>query len=224
MRVLIVDDHSMFCDGLKLLLKTLGVASHVAACTRADQAIALATDEPWDLILLDWNMGEGRASGGELIGQFMALQPQTRVVVISAESGARRVREAIDAGAVGFVPKEASSDLLIDAISVTSHGGIYLPATVLDDAQGWRDTSANFPLPESGSGPSMQQAYPGLTPRQADVLVCAVKGQSNKLIARALGISDGTVKQHLNAVYRELGVATRTEAIYLLARQGIRVF
>jgi len=224
MRVLIVDDHSMFCDGLKLLLKTLGVASHVAACTRADRAIALVTDEPWDLILLDWNMGEGRTSGGELIGQFMALQPQTRVVVISAESSVQRVREAIDVGAVGFVPKEASAELLIDAISVTSHGGIYLPATVLDEAPSWRDAAANSPLPTSGSGPSLQQAYPGLTPRQVDVLVCAVKGQSNKLIARALGISDGTVKQHLNAVYRELGVGTRTEAIYLLARQGIRVF
>lgn len=224
MRVLIVDDHLMFCDGLKLLLKTLGVASHVVACTRAEQAISLVKDEPWDLILLDWNMGEGRATGGELIGQFMALQPQTRVVVISAESSARRVREAVDAGALGFVPKEASAELLIDAISVTSHGGIYLPATVLNQTPSWRDTFSSAFLPELVSGPSLQQAYPGLTPRQADVLVCAVKGQSNKLIARALGISDGTVKQHLNAVYRELGVGTRTEAIYQLARQGIRVF
>jgi DNA-binding NarL/FixJ family response regulator len=224
MRVLIVDDHSMFCDGLKLLLKTLGVASNVAACTRVDQAIDLVKDEPWDLILLDWNMGAGMASGGELIGQFMALQPQTRVVVISAESGAQRVRQAVDAGAVGFVPKEASSDLLIDAISVTSHGGIYLPATVLDQTQRWSEAPQTAPVPEPNGGPSLQQAYPGLTPRQADVLVCAVKGQSNKLIARALGISDGTVKQHLNAVYRELGVTTRTEAIYRLARQGIRVF
>ena len=224
MRVLIVDDHSMFCDGLKLLLKTLGVASQVASCTRADQAMSLVKDEVWDLILLDWNMGEGRASGGELIGQFMALQPQTRVVVISAEASARRVREAIDAGAVGFVTKEASSELLIDAISVTSHGGIYLPVTVLDKAPAGNSTTEGGYAPEQGGGPSLQQAYPGLTPRQADVLVCAVKGQSNKLIARALGISDGTVKQHLNAIYRELGVATRTEAIYLLARQSIRVF
>jgi DNA-binding NarL/FixJ family response regulator len=224
MRVLIVDDHSMFCDGLKLLLKTLGVASQVATCTRADQAISLAKDEPWDLILLDWNMGQGVANGGELIGQFMALLPQTRVVVISAEANAGRVREAIDAGAVGFVPKEASSELLIDAISVTSHGGIYLPSTVLDKSQSRQDNATSTDSTESGSGPSLHQVYPGLTPRQADVLVCAVKGQSNKLIARSLGISDGTVKQHLNAIYRALGVSTRTEAIYLLARQGIRVF
>lgn len=218
MRVLIVDDHSMFCDGLKLLLKTLGVASHVASCTRADQAISLVKDEPWDLILLDWNMGAGSCGGAALIIEFMALQPQTRVVVISAESNARRVHEAIESGAVGFVPKEASSELLIDAIRITSHGGIYLPASVLALAAGAADDSpgeASLALPA---------AYPRLTPRQIDVLVCTVKGQSNKLIARDLGISEGTVKQHLNAIYRELDVATRTEAIYLLARQGIRVF
>ena len=56
------------------------------------------------------------------------------------------------------------------------------------------------------------------------MLICAVRGQSNKLIARALGISDGTVKQHLNAVYRELAVNSRTEAVYLLSRQGVKVF
>ena len=72
--------------------------------------------------------------------------------------------------------------------------------------------------------PPLQAAYPRLTPRQVDVLVCAVRGQSNKLIARELGISDGTVKQHLNAVYRELGVNSRTEAVYQLAHQGLRVF
>lgn len=224
MRVLIVDDHSMFCDGLKLLLKTLGVASQVASCTRAEQAISIAKEIPWDLILLDWNMGAGAATGGELIGHFKAIRPQARVVVISADSSAQRVREAVDAGAVGFVPKEASAELLIDAISITSHGGIYLPATLLDASSSDVSMKARSHPQLADARLTLHQAYPGLTPRQSDVLVCAVKGQSNKLIARELDISDGTVKQHLNAVYRELGVSTRTEAIYLLARQGIRVF
>lgn len=219
MRALIVDDHSMFCDGLKLLLKTLGVASQVASCTRTEQALSLVKDEPWDLILLDWNMGAGSTGGAELIAQFMALQPQTRVVVISAESSARRVHEAIEAGAVGFVPKEASSELLIDAIRITSHGGIYLPASVLDAPA--RDVANDNP---ADGALSLREAYPHLTPRQIDVLICTVKGQSNKLIARSLGISDGTVKQHLNAIYRELCVGSRTEAIYLLARSGVKVF
>jgi two-component system, NarL family, nitrate/nitrite response regulator NarL len=218
MRVLIVDDHSMFCDGLKLLLETLGVASQVAACNRTEQALLLVKEEPWDLILVDWNMGAGSTGGAELIALFMALQPQTRVVVISAESRAQRVHEAIEAGAVGFVPKEASSELLIDAIRVTSHGSIYLPASVLNEPV---SDAADHKFDEVLS---LQAAYPHLTPRQIDVLICTVKGQSNKLIARSLGISDGTVKQHLNAIYRELCVGSRTEAIYLLASRGVKVF
>ena len=218
MRALIVDDHSMFCDGLKLLLKTLGVATQVASCTRTEQALSLVKDEPWDLILVDWNMGAGSTGGAELIALFMALQPQTRVVVISAESRAQRVHEAIEAGAVGFVPKEASSELLIDAIRITSHGGIYLPASVLNEPV------SDAPDHKVDGVLSLQAAYPQLTPRQIDVLICTVKGQSNKLIARSLGISDGTVKQHLNAIYRELCVGSRTEAIYLLASRGVKVF
>jgi DNA-binding NarL/FixJ family response regulator len=218
MRVLIVDDHSMFCDGLKLLLKTLGVASQVASCTRADQAISMVKNGPWELLLVDWNMGANSTGGAELIATLMALQPQMRIVVISAESSSRRVHEAIEAGAVGFVPKEASSELLIDAIRITSHGGIYLPASVLD-------APANTPAENKVEGAlSLQGAYPQLTPRQIEVLVWAVKGQSNKLIARTLGISEGTVKQHLNAVYRELNVSSRTEAIYSLSRKGLKVF
>lgn len=218
MRVLIVDDHSMFCDGLKLLLETLGVASQVAACSRTEQALSLVKGGPWDLILVDWNMGAGSTGGAELIALFMALQPQTRVVVISAESRAQRVREAIEAGAVGFVPKEASSELLIDAIRITSHGSIYLPASVLNEPV------SDAPENKFDDVLSLQAAYPQLTPRQIDVLICTVKGQSNKLIARSLGISDGTVKQHLNAIYRELCVGSRTEAIYLLASRGVKVF
>jgi two-component system nitrate/nitrite response regulator NarL len=225
MRVLIVDDHSLFCDGLKLLLETLGVATLVASCTHADQARLKVQGQEWDLVLLDWNLGAHGLGGAQLITELKCAQPQARVVVVSAEASARHVREAVEAGAVGFVPKEASSDLLIDAIRVTSHGGIYLPSSVLDLAS---DAATESPLARAASdarsGVSPQEAYPNLTPRQIDVLVCMVRGQSNKQIARSLGISDGTVKQHLNAIYRELDVNSRTEAVYLLARQGIKVF
>lgn len=227
MRVLIVDDHSMFCDGLKLLLQTLGAASQVVCCTQAEAALSMARTQAWDLVLLDWNMGKGSSGGAELIGRFMALQPQPRVVVVSAECTSHRVLQAVDAGAVGFVPKEASAELLIDAIRITSHGGIYLPSNVLD--RGLQDvpesditTSTDTTIAPRST--SLQTAYPNLTPRQIDVLVCTVKGQSNKVIARELGISDGTVKQHLNAIYREMAVSSRTEAVYLLARQGVQVF
>lgn len=225
MRALIVDDHSMFCDGLKLLLQTLGAASEVATCTHSEQALAQVQAQHWDLVLLDWNLGQGSLGGDQLIAQIVALQPDSRVVVISADASTQRVHAAVEAGAVGFVPKEASADLLIDAIRITSHGGIYLPTTVLDRPDRRSTPSPLVRMGDPAHGPaSIQEAYPRLTPRQIDVLVGAVRGQSNKLIARALGISDGTVKQHLNAVYRELSVNSRTEAVYRLAHQGLKVF
>lgn len=224
MRALIVDDHSMFCDGLKLLLQSLGVASHVGSCTRGDEALAHVQTQTWDLVLLDWNLGAGAINGAQLIAQIVAQQPGTRVVVISADAHQLRVHAAIEAGAVGFVPKEASADLLIDAIRITSHGGIYLPTSVLERTESAGETALDG-TPDTAKAPAtLQERYPRLTPRQIDVLICAVRGQSNKLIARALGISDGTVKQHLNAVYRELAVNSRTEAVYLLSRQGVKVF
>ena len=175
-------------------------------------------------MLLDWNLGAGAINGAQLIAQIVAQQPGTRVVVISADAHQLRVHAAIEAGAVGFVPKEASADLLIDAIRITSHGGIYLPTSVLERTESAGETALDG-TPDTAKAPAtLQERYPRLTPRQIDVLICAVRGQSNKLIARALGISDGTVKQHLNAVYRELAVNSRTEAVYLLSRQGVKVF
>lgn len=226
MRVLIVDDHSLFCEGLTLLLKSVGEEASIRSCTQAEQALALIKEQPWDLVLMDWNLGAGAMAGGLLIGEIKATLPDARVVVISADTSRQRVREAIEAGAVGYVPKEASADLLIDAIRITSHGGIYLPAHVLDpDGLPDFNPSGNAAaLPLSSPSVTMSQRYPRLTPRQVDVLVCVVQGQPNKRIARHLGISEGTVKQHLNAVFREINVSNRTEAVYRLAQQGIKVF
>lgn len=98
---------------------------------------------------------------------------------VSAESRAQLVHEAIKAGAVGFVPKEASSELLIDAIRITSHGSIYLHASVLNEPV------SDSPDHKFDEVLSLQAAYPQLTPRQIDVLICTVKGHSNKLIERS---------------------------------------
>lgn len=223
MRILIVDDHPLFCEGLKLLLTSLGHAQSVSTCTSSKQLEALRKGQDWDLVLLDWNLGRMGLSARQLLEQLTSDPQVTRVVVVSAEVSPERVREAIDAGAVGFVPKEASSDLLIDAIQVTSRGGIYLPAGVFgSSAQALAHRSQpDRPFDSLGS---LQSAFPKLTKRQLEVLVSVVRGQSNKRVARELDISENTVKQHLYSVFRELGVSSRTEAIYLLAKREIKVF
>lgn len=221
MKVLIIDDHPLFSDGLKLLLQTLGVARNIETCTGSEQALQLTQQQPWDLILMDWNLGRQGLSGAGLITALKQQCPNTRVVVVSAEASATSVREAVEAGAVGFVPKETSAALLVDAIRVTSHGAIFLPAAVLNT-----ETAAvtSQPSAQPMNSVSLSVAFPKLTQRQLEALVCALRGEPNKVIARALNISEGTVKQHLKVVYRELNVHNRAEAIYLLAKQGLKVF
>lgn len=214
MRTLIVDDHALFSEGLRLLLTASTPIDDVTCCTSGEEALRLATQTPFDLVLLDWNLGRS-LSGAALIEALRAALPSARLVVVSGESAAAHVREAIDAGAVGFVPKESSSALLIDALRVTAHGGIYLPLAALQP-------SAAAPVAPSGLR-TIADAFPQLTAREAQVLGRVARGLSNKQIARELDIADGTVKQHLNAIYQELDVHNRTEAVYLLAKSGVRI-
>lgn len=220
MRTLIVDDHPLFCEGLRLLLYGSTSIREIVCCGSGAAAIALASQKPFELVLLDWNLGSG-LSGAALLHALKGTLPEGRIVIVSGESDAALIRLAIENGAVGFVPKESSPSLLIDALSITSHGGIYLPVGVLA-------VSKDVPAPPpAGSGKaasrlrSIGESFPKLTRRHADVLALLMRGMSNKQIARDLDISDGTVKQHLNTIFRELDVQNRTEAVYLLAKGGV---
>jgi DNA-binding NarL/FixJ family response regulator len=223
MRALIIDDHPIFSDGLRLLLRTLGIAQDIETCTDSTQALHLLQQNAFDLILMDWQLGQQSLSGTELIVELNQLAPNARVVVVSGEADASSVHQAIEAGAVGFVPKETDSASLIDAVRVTSKGQIFLPDHVLDSTHCRADgahTSNKSPF----EGVRLKDAYPGLTPRQRDTLVCALRGEPNKAIAKDLHLSEATVKQHLKAIYLELNVHNRAEAVYLMARQRIQVF
>jgi DNA-binding NarL/FixJ family response regulator len=128
-------------------------------------------------------------------------------VVLSGDRNAELVRNAVDFGAAGFIPKDSPPAQLMIAVKTIADGGVYLPTGGLAAIQ-TRD---------------VRDAFPTLTERQADVLRAALRGNSNKLIARQLGISDGTVKTHLRAIYQELGTRNRTEAVYMAAEQGVRI-
>jgi two-component system nitrate/nitrite response regulator NarL len=218
MRTLIVDDHALFSEGLRLLLTASTPIGDVTCCTSGEEALRLAAERPFDLVLLDWNLGRA-LHGAALIEQLRAVLPGARLVVVSGESSAAHVRAAIDAGAVGFVPKESPSALLVDALTITAHGGIYLPLAALQADQ---NAPPATPPPASGLR-GIAEAYPELTAREVEVLERVARGLANKQIARELDIAEGTVKQHLNAIYQELAVHNRTEAVYLLAKSGVRI-
>lgn len=213
MRVLLVDDHVLIIEGLRLYLMHLHPQAECHLASSAEQGLELAARAPFDLVLLDWNL-KGLARG-EAVQAFREALPDARVIVMSGDANAKAVRDAIDAGALGFIPKEQRGEDLEQALRTVAAGGIYLPSALMV-ATGRGDA----PPPQDRQ---IGEAFPSLTPRQADVFRVMLRGQTNKQIARTLGISDHTVKSHIDVIFREIGVTTRTEAVYLAARQGVRI-
>lgn len=209
MRILIIDDHALFRQGLKFLLRDLDAELQVAEAEGCAQALALA-GEPFNVVLLDLHM-PGTA-GLEALDAVRQAFEASRIVVLSGEEDPRQVRRAIDAGAAGFIPKSSTPEVLLSALRLVLADGVYLPAVALKGIAG----GAEAPVSADRIGESLSE-------RQIDVLKKAVQGKANKVIARELSISEGTVKAHLSAAFRALGVHNRTEAVYAAARSGLQL-
>ncbi|MDB5999145.1 MAG: hypothetical protein JWP52_844 [Rhizobacter sp.] len=207
MRLLMIDDHVLFLQGLKTLLGELAPELSIDLAETSTQALHLAASTTYHLVLMDWHLEGGDAR--DCIARLRDIGCAARVVVLSGETRPALIREAIEVGAAGFVPKKYNSDLMLAALSVVIQGGIYLPPEALREA----------PPALSDLAGRMAQ----LTSRQQDVYRAAARGLPNKLIARELGIAESTVKTHLTAVYAVLGVTNRTQAAYQASREGVHV-
>jgi DNA-binding NarL/FixJ family response regulator len=217
MKVLLVDDHPLILAALQTMIQELDPDVQVTAVGSAAAArSALATDVEFDLVLLDLQLGD--VSGFDVLVEMRRDHPALPVVVVSASDRASDVIQAIDLGAMGFVPKRASNDTLIEALRLVMAGGIYVPPMHLGN-QARTPAPAAIPSAESSAyqvTPSFEEL--GLTPRQADVLTQLLQGKPNKEIARRLGLSVETVKDHVQAVLRALGVSSRTQAVLAVSQ------
>jgi two-component system, NarL family, nitrate/nitrite response regulator NarL len=198
-----------------MLLGALDASMDITLTPTAEEGVRMAAGHHFDLILMDWHM-EG-LSGAEALSALREANPRAQLVVLSGEKNPSLIRSVVEQGAVGFIPKDIAPEALLDALQTIAGGGIYLPAAVLAGIDAPGDSSPASPLRD------IVQAFPALTQRQSEVLCSALRGLPNKLIARELGISDGTVKTHLSVIFRELGVQSRTEAVYVAARRGVRI-
>jgi DNA-binding NarL/FixJ family response regulator len=212
MRVLMLDDHVMFLQGLKNLLGVLAPELQVDTSHRLADALQLVQLTPYHLVLLDWHLAEHE--GGRSLQQLREAGCTARIVVLSGETGSALIRRSVELGAAGFIPKTYSSEMMIAALSQILAGRIYLPA------QSLVEVGAPAARPGSIDG---DPRFAGLTPRQVEVYLDAARGLPNKLIARRLGIAESTVKTHLTAVFAALGVRNRTEAAYQASREGLRI-
>ena len=232
MKVLLVDDHPLILAALQSVIQGLGDDVTVIGVDSATAARAtLAEDSNYDLVLLDLALGD--ADGFDVLVEFRAAYPALPVVVVSASDRTSDVIRAIDAGAMGFVPKRSSNTALFEALRMVMSGGLYVPPNMLGPPFG-------APPPEGDTVPAVMrpagaaplgensraephQAVPsmaaiGLTPRQGEVLALLLKGLPNKLIARELNLSVETVKDHVAAVLRALGVSSRTQAVLAVSQ------
>ncbi|MEI7444271.1 MAG: response regulator transcription factor [Burkholderiales bacterium] len=226
MKLLLVDDHSLFRSGLRLLLSDLDDSvSFDEAGSVEELPVDLAAP---DLVLLDLNLRG--VSGRPALERLRERLPDAPIVALSGEEDPELIRCVIEDGASGFIPKASTPAVMIGALRLVLAGGIYLPPAVLRAAPSMPPAvpPASHPADRAEPGPS---AHPtgtrppmpfvaGLTGRQQDVLMLAVRGKSNKQIAREFDLSEGTVKQHLSAAFRVLGVSNRTEAVYAVAELG----
>jgi DNA-binding NarL/FixJ family response regulator len=210
MEVLIVDDHALIRDALRRVLVQLGREVTVFEAGDCDRAFALIEAQPeLELVLLDLNLPgmHGLAALGELRTRY----PAVSVVVISAAEDRASVTQALDHGAMGYIPKSSSNEVLASALRLVLSGGIYIPPAILGAAE---------PVLQPG-GAKLRPSDLGLTERQSQILTLLMQGKSNKLICRELDLAESTVKNHVTHVLKTLSVTSRTQAVIAAARIGL---
>ena len=193
-RVLLADDHSLVRDGLGRLLASVPDIEVVAAAADGREAIRLAQEHRPDVILMDLRMPG--MDGSEATRRLLEEDHATQVVILTSFSERDEILSALDAGAIGYLLKDAEPDEVIRGVRAAAHGESPLAPKAARELLGSRS-----------SAPASQ-----LTDREREVLRLVTRGLPNKLIARELGISEKTVKAHLTAIFQRIGVADRVQA------------
>lgn len=239
MKVLLIDDHPLVLGALTDIIHKLDPRVVVLTAEGAGQAFAhLALDGGVNLVLLDPQLGQVD-EGFKLLAELRQRHPELPVVVMAANDQLADMVRAVDLGAMAFVPKRTPIAELHAALALVLSGGVYIPQALLGLMQlqqaGGAGEAAQAPgapvlnplgvgepMPPQGTSvadmPRLSMDTLGLTPRQTDVLSLLLKGLPNKLIARELNVAVDTVKDHVAAVLRALGVSSRTQAVLVVSR------
>ena len=204
MKILVVDDHVLIREALRGVLKELAADATILEAADSRQATQMIADNPdLDLVLLDLVLPD--RSGFELLADLREEYPAVSVVVLSATRNREEIKKAFDLGVVGYIPKSAGREVMLNALELIFSGSIYVPPEILDRPQA-------PPAPLASSQPPSAAGL-GLTERQMEVLSLMMQGMSNKAICRALDLAEPTVKNHVTAILRALKATNRTEAV-----------
>ncbi|WP_292051825.1 MULTISPECIES: response regulator transcription factor [unclassified Brevundimonas] len=196
-RIVVADDHPLFREALVSAVRKARPDAGVVECSSFAEADAALGKEPVDLLLLDLKLSDVEGMTG--LNLVRANHPAVPVVVVSASEEPHTVRRALAVGASGFIPKSASLDTMVEAISQVLDGETWAPD--VGEAE--------------GEEADLQSRIASLTPSQLRILEGLKAGRLNKQIAYDLGVTEATIKAHLTSVFRKLGVQNRTQAVIL---------
>lgn len=206
MKILIADDHALFRDGLSMNLEKLAPQAIISQAANFTQAQKIAASEPnLNLIIIDLDMPD--MSWEEGLCNLQKAAPKARIVVISASDESRNIKKALELGVSGYISKRMDTKVLNSALQLIIDGGTYLPPSIVE-----KGGVGNSGLRSSGKH---------LTSRQSEVLGYVAEGMSNKQIAYEMGVSEATVKLHINALLRAVGATNRTQAVVMAQKMGI---
>ncbi len=220
MRILIADDHRLIVEGVKLKLAELGPDTEfVIAMDMAELREAIHAPNASSLGLALVDLAMPGVQGSEHLAEVVEKLPDVPVIVLSGSEDPGLMKDLLAMGVLGFIPKAYSPDVMLSAVRLVLSGGVYVPPLLLQErGNGAGATPMPMPSPTSHAPSPSQDSLEErlrklLTERQIDVLRLLSQGKPNKLIARDLGISEGTVKIHLAAIFRALNVRNRVEAV-----------
>ncbi|HZF84347.1 MAG TPA: response regulator transcription factor [Burkholderiaceae bacterium] len=218
MKILIADDHRLVIEAVKTKLSELQSDIEFVLAMSVDELFAGAADD-LDLALIDLNIPG--AEGQSHIDELRRRHPAVPVIVLSGYEDPAIMRAVLERGVLGFIPKAYSPDVMLSAVRLVLAGGVYVPPMLLSALPPGVVAGVAAPAGAEGTtprisgvaAPTLEHLRKVLTERQVEVLQLLSQGKPNKLIGRSLGISEGTVKIHLAAIFRALNVRNRTEAV-----------
>ncbi|MBO6289542.1 MAG: response regulator transcription factor [Alphaproteobacteria bacterium] len=207
MKILIADDHALFRDGLALRLEQIAPEAVILQASNYAQIFKfIKSDSDIAIIILDIEMQD--MPWMEALQEMHKLLPKTAIVVVSASEDGRTIRSVMSTGVKGYIPKRSDIKVFDNALKLILDGGTYVPPVLINN-------------PPINNLSTKSTGLKTLTNRQSQVLDLIAQGKSNKQIAYDMGVSESTVKLHINALLRSLHVSNRTQAVVTAQKLGI---
>lgn len=220
-RVLIIDDHPLMREALSLALLMPAGEFDVETAPTLQAGTARMREQAFDVVMLD--LGLPGCTGIDALHAARKVESDAAIAVVSSTNDPRTIVACLRDGADGFIPKTASREVMIHALRLIVDGGTFVPPEAIGSLGALAAEPAGAPAVRRSDAPgAVDPRQLGLTERQIDVLRLILKGLPNKLICRQLQLAEGTVKVHVSAVLRALGVRSRTQAVVAAGRMGLR--